>query len=88
MTIAQENFILEYLTFYKNVDMYSIDFHEKFHEKFGGNTKMTVHGTMYVNKAMYKLKEMYKNHKLRRCSVVYDFKVEHRPSWGYSYWLS
>lgn len=88
MTIAQENFILEYLASNKSVDACSVNFHEEYFEKFGGTTKITAHGVLYVSKAMRKLQDMYKIGQLSRCVVIYDFKVEKNPSWGYSYWLS
>lgn len=89
MTISerQEKFIVEYLKEYTNVSVYDEGFHDVFHEKFGGVFKETSCGTRSVNKAMQKLKSMWKEDKLDRCSTVYDMDINTKPTWGYLYWL-
>lgn len=89
MTIAerQEEFIIGYLKEHTNVSVYDEGFHDAFHEKFGGVFKKTGYGTRSVNKAMQRLKSMWKENKLDRCSMVYDMSISVKPTWGYLYWL-
>lgn len=87
MTVAQEYFILDYLRKYGDVDSCSGEFHNEFYKKFGGSTKITIYDTKCVIKAMSKLSAMYKDGKINRYKVSYNFKIDKKPSWGYSYWL-
>lgn len=89
MTVQQEVFIIEYLKKgHSNIDACNSQFHDTFYKKFGGSTRITINGTKCVNKAMLKLHQMWEDGKLDRCSIIYDCKIDKKPSWGYSYWLS
>lgn len=80
-----EEWIVEYL--HQNMEASAVnkDFHEKFHQKFGGRKKETFFGAEPVAKAQATLAAMYNKGTVIRRRIGIQNWQPGMPKWVYSY---
>ena len=84
---CQEQFIIEYLLEHLKADACDTDFHDQYHDKFGGKQKLCFYGASPVYKAQRLLSSMYKRGLLVRKRVsIFGLQID-MPNWVYVYEL-
>lgn len=83
----QEEWIINYIKEYGSADVCNTQFHDEFHEEFGGKRKGYLYGADPVLKAQALLGKMWKERKLNRFKISLLEHVSGMPNWVYVYEL-
>lgn len=87
VALETEEFVMEYLKTNHSTDIYDQQFHDDFHERFGGKRKEYMFGSSPVYKAQRVLTRIHKQGKIDRFRISLSGQESGFRNWVYSYTL-